>query len=140
MLSTLSATDTRGLCFYIIHMSICLMTVECEVSTSSTAGIKVIDTPSRQPELLLRLTLGFSPQVIFNSWLAAPPNYSSAGFGPSNLFLRAISASILFECRCSVPRITSSGLQRLHIIRVRMLYPSNCFIRPSTPLYYLSMG
>jgi hypothetical protein len=74
MLSTLSATDTRGLCLHIIHasiclhiihasiclhiihasiclhiihMSICLMTVECEVSTSSTAGIRVIDTPSR---------------------------------------------------------------------------------------------
>jgi hypothetical protein len=56
MLLTLSATDTQGLCFYIIHVSICLhiihvsiclMTVECEVSTSSTAGIKVIDTPSR---------------------------------------------------------------------------------------------
>jgi hypothetical protein len=47
MLSTLSATDTRGLRFYIIHMSICLMTVECKVSTSSTVGIKVIDTPSR---------------------------------------------------------------------------------------------
>jgi hypothetical protein len=56
MLSTLSATDTRGLCSYIIHvsiclhiihMSICLMIVECEVSTSSTAGIKVVDTPSR---------------------------------------------------------------------------------------------
>jgi hypothetical protein len=56
MLSTLLATDTRGLCSYIIpvsiclhiiHMSICLMTVECEVSTSLTAGIKVIDTPSR---------------------------------------------------------------------------------------------
>jgi hypothetical protein len=53
MLLTLSATDTRGLCFYIIyvfclhiiHMSICLTTVECEISTSSTAGIKVIDTP-----------------------------------------------------------------------------------------------
>jgi hypothetical protein len=56
MLSTLSATDTRGLCFYIIHvsiclhiihMSICLMTIECEVYTSSTVGIKVVDTPSR---------------------------------------------------------------------------------------------
>jgi hypothetical protein len=53
MLSTFSATDTRGLCFYIIHVfclhimhiSIHLTTVECEVSTSSTAGIKVIDTP-----------------------------------------------------------------------------------------------
>jgi hypothetical protein len=28
-------------------MPICLITVECEVSTSSTAGIKVIDTPFR---------------------------------------------------------------------------------------------
>jgi hypothetical protein len=54
MLSTLLATDTQGLCFYIIHvficlhiihMSICLMTVEYEVSTSSTVVIKVIDTP-----------------------------------------------------------------------------------------------
>jgi hypothetical protein len=56
MLSTLSATDTRGLCFYIIdvsiclhiiHMSICLMTVECKVSTFSTVGIKFINSPFR---------------------------------------------------------------------------------------------
>jgi hypothetical protein len=47
MLSVLLAPDARGLCFYIIHVSICLMTVECEVSTSLTAGIKFIDSPFR---------------------------------------------------------------------------------------------
>jgi hypothetical protein len=47
MLLVLLAPDARGLCFYIIHVSICLMTIECEVSTSSTAGIKFIDSPFR---------------------------------------------------------------------------------------------
>jgi hypothetical protein len=42
MLSVLSTPDARGLCFYIIHVSIYLMTIECEVSISSTAGIKFI--------------------------------------------------------------------------------------------------
>jgi hypothetical protein len=49
MLLTLSATDTRGLCFYImhvficlhiIHMSIYLMTIECEVLPSRLQGSK----------------------------------------------------------------------------------------------------
>jgi hypothetical protein len=56
MLSVLLAPDARGLCFYIIHvsicfqivhMSICLMIVECEVSTSLTAGIKFIASTFR---------------------------------------------------------------------------------------------
>jgi hypothetical protein len=56
MLSTLSATYTRRLYFYIIHvsiyiqivhMSICLIIVECEVSTTSTAGIKFIASTFR---------------------------------------------------------------------------------------------
>jgi hypothetical protein len=41
MLSVLLAPDAWGFCFCIIHVSICLTIVECEVSTSLTAGIKV---------------------------------------------------------------------------------------------------
>jgi hypothetical protein len=47
MLSVLSTPDTRGLCFYIIHVSIYLTIVECEGSTSSTAGIKFIASTFR---------------------------------------------------------------------------------------------
>jgi hypothetical protein len=42
MLSILSAPDAWWLCFYIIHVSIYLTIVECEVSTSSTEGVKFI--------------------------------------------------------------------------------------------------
>jgi hypothetical protein len=47
MLSVLLAPDARGLCFCIIHVSIFLAIVECEVSTSSTVWFKFIDTPFR---------------------------------------------------------------------------------------------
>jgi hypothetical protein len=47
MLSLLSAPDARWLCFYIIHVSIQLTIVECEVSASSSARIKFIDSPFR---------------------------------------------------------------------------------------------
>jgi hypothetical protein len=47
MLSVLLAPDAWGLCFYIIHVSIWLTIVECEVSTFSTAGIKFIASTFR---------------------------------------------------------------------------------------------
>jgi hypothetical protein len=47
MLSVLLAADARWLYFYIVHVSIHLTIVECEVFTSSTAGIKFIDTSFR---------------------------------------------------------------------------------------------
>jgi hypothetical protein len=58
------------------------------------------------------------PRIIFFG-PAAPPNYSSAGSGPSNRLLRASSASTLFECGFSIPRIASFGHQRFHSIRIR---------------------
>jgi hypothetical protein len=70
---------------------------------------------------------------------SAPPYDSSADALSLESLHEAFNASILFECGRSVPRIASSGLQRLHIIRVRMLCPSNRFIRPSAPPYYLSV-
>jgi hypothetical protein len=48
MLSVLSTPNIRGLCFYIIHVSVYLTIVECEVSTtSSTAGVKFIASTFR---------------------------------------------------------------------------------------------
>jgi hypothetical protein len=69
---------------------------------------------------------------------SAPSYYSSADALSLELLHQAFSASILFECRRSVPQIASSGLQRLHIIQVRTLCPLNRFIRPSAPSYYSS--
>jgi hypothetical protein len=80
---------------------------------------------------------------------------------PSNCFIRASSALVLFECGRScpsnrffgpaapwyyssagvlVPRIASSGLQRLRIIRVRALVPRIIFFGLATPSHYLSAG
>jgi hypothetical protein len=50
---------------------------------------------------------------------AAPLRYLSTGFGPSNYFLRASSASTLFECGFSIPRIASFGHQCFHSIWIR---------------------
>jgi hypothetical protein len=71
---------------------------------------------------------------------SSPPYYSSADAVSLESLHQAFSASILFECGRSVPQIALSGLQRLHIIRVRTLCPSNRFIRLSAPPYYSSMG
>jgi hypothetical protein len=67
------------------------------------------------------------------------PSTPSADAMSLELLHQAFSASILFECGRSVPRIASSGLQRLHIIQVQTLYHSNRFIRPSVPSYYSSV-
>jgi hypothetical protein len=58
------------------------------------------------------------PQIAFFG-PAAPPYSLSAGFGPSNYFLRASSASTLFECGFPIPRITSSGHQCFHSIWIQ---------------------
>jgi hypothetical protein len=58
---------------------------------------------------------------------AAPPYYSSTGFGPSNRFLWASSASILFESGLRSLELFSLGQQRLHIIRVRASVPRIAF-------------
>jgi hypothetical protein len=71
---------------------------------------------------------------------AVPPYYSSAGSGPSNLSLRASSASILFECGLWSLKSSSLGQQCLHIIRVQALIPRIIFFGPATPPDYLSAG
>jgi hypothetical protein len=72
--------------------------------------------------------------------LAAPPYYSSAGSGPSDLSLRASSVSVLFECGLWSLESLSSSQQRLHIIRVRALVPRISFFGPAAPPYYSSAG
>jgi hypothetical protein len=66
--------------------------------------------------------------------------YSSAGFGPLNYSLRASSASILFECGLRSLESSSSGQQRLQIIRVWDLVPRIVFFGPAAPLYYSRAG
>jgi hypothetical protein len=70
----------------------------------------------------------------------APPNYSSAGFSPSNRLLRASSASKLFECGLWSLEPSSLGQQRLRIIRVWALVPRIVFIGPTSPPNYSSAG
>jgi hypothetical protein len=71
---------------------------------------------------------------------AAPPNYSSAGSGPSKFSLWASSTSGLFECGFWSLELSSSGQQRLRIIRVRALVPRIVFFGPSAPQLYSSLG
>jgi hypothetical protein len=66
--------------------------------------------------------------------------YSSAGFGPSNRFLRASSTSILFECGLRSLELLSSGQQCLHIIRVWAPVPRIVFFGSTAPLNYLNAG
>jgi hypothetical protein len=52
--------------FYIIHVSIYLTTIECEVSISSTAEIKFIDTPFRyhaEDKSIISNTVGPATQL-----------------------------------------------------------------------------
>jgi hypothetical protein len=71
---------------------------------------------------------------------AVPPYYSSAGSDPSNLSLRASSASILFKCGLRSLESLSLGQQCLYIIRVWAPVPRIILFGPAVPLYYLSAG
>jgi hypothetical protein len=78
------------------------------------------------------------PRIIFFG--PAPLYYSSVGFGPSNHFLWASSASILFECGLRSLESFSSGQQRLYIIRVRASVPRIVLFGPAAPLCYSTVG
>jgi hypothetical protein len=71
---------------------------------------------------------------------AAPLHYSSAGFGPSNCFFWACSASILLECGLWSLELLPSGQQCFFIIRVWILVPWIISFGPAVPLYYSSAG
>jgi hypothetical protein len=79
------------------------------------------------------------PRMVFFG-PAAPLLYSRAGFGPSNGFLRASSASTLFDCRLRSLESSSSGQQRLQITRVWASVSRIVFIGPTVPPNYLSVG
>jgi hypothetical protein len=79
------------------------------------------------------------PRMVFFG-PAAPLLYSRAGFGPSNGFLWASSASTLFDCRLRSLESSSSGQQRLQIIRVWASVSRIVFIGPTVPPNYLSVG
>jgi hypothetical protein len=57
---------------------------------------------------------------------AAPLHYLSAGFGPSNCFFRASSASVLFECGLRSLELLHSVYQRLYINQVRAPSLESC--------------
>jgi hypothetical protein len=149
-----------------IHRSaaplILLMFSECGLSCPSKSTAHILGVRailSLEAYCLHYSSAGFGPSNR-SFGFSASPYYSSAGFGPSNRLHRASSASILFECgrsvpriaslglqrlhiirvRASVPRIASLGLQRLHIIRVRASVPRIVFIGPAAPPNYSSTG
>jgi hypothetical protein len=62
------------------------------------------------------------------------------GFGPSNYPLRASSASALFECGLWSLELSSSGQQRLYVIRLWALVPRIILFGPAAPLRYSSVG
>jgi hypothetical protein len=64
----------------------------------------------------------------------------SAGFSPSNHFLRASNAFTLFECGLLSIESSSSGQQRLCVIRVRALVPRIILFGLAAPLRYLTAG
>jgi hypothetical protein len=71
---------------------------------------------------------------------AALPYSSSAGFGPSNRFLRASSAFVLFECGLRSLELPSSGQQHLRDIRGGASVPRIAFFGPTAPLRYSRQG
>jgi hypothetical protein len=77
---------------------------------------------SGQQRLYILLVWASVPRIAFFG-PAAPPYSSSADFDPSKRFLRASSASILFECGLQSLESLFSGQQRLHIIRVQASVP-----------------
>jgi hypothetical protein len=79
------------------------------------------------------------PRIIFFG-PAVPSNYSSLGFDPSNYLLRANSAFKLFELRLQSLELSSSGQQRLCIIRVWVPVPQIIFFGPAAPQLYSSLG
>jgi hypothetical protein len=79
------------------------------------------------------------PRIVFFG-PTAPSYYLSAGFGPSNRFLRTSSSSILFECGLWSHESFSAGEQCLYIIRVRASVPQIIFFGPAAPPYYSSAG
>jgi hypothetical protein len=86
------------------------------------------------------------PRIVFFG-PAAPLYYLSVGFSPSNHFLRASNASILFECGLWSLESFSLGQQRLYIIRVRALVPRVrasvpriVLFGPAAPLNYSTAG
>jgi hypothetical protein len=92
------------------------LSLEAYFSYSSSAGYFV-------PRSVLLLLFECRQSCPLNRFIrpSAPPYYTSADARSLESLHQAFSASILFECGRSIARIASSGLQRLHIIRVRAL-------------------
>jgi hypothetical protein len=103
-------------------------------------GLRSLESSSSGQQCLRIIQVrALVPRIVFFG-PAAPPNYSSVGFGPSNHFHRANSASELFECGLRSLESSSSGQQRLRIIRVWTLVPRIIFIGPTAPPNYSSAG
>jgi hypothetical protein len=104
------------------------------------AGLRSLESSSSGQQRLRIIRVRASiPRIIFIG-LVAPPNYSSAGFGPSNHLHRASSASELFECGLRSLESSSSGQQRLRIILVRASVPRTVFFGPTVPSGYSRPG
>jgi hypothetical protein len=108
-------------------------------STHPRGLLGEITSVNRQHRTHIIRVRALVPQIVsFGS--STPLQYSSAGFGPSNSFLQASSAFTLFECGLQSLKLSSSGQQRLQIIRVRALVPRIIFFGLTAPSNYSSAG
>jgi hypothetical protein len=97
-----------------------------------------IDVMGQQCLRVIRVWASVPQTSLFGP--AVPSNYSSSGFGPSKLSLRASSAFELFEFELRSLEILSSGQQCLRIIQVRASVPRTSFFGPAVPSNYSSSG
>jgi hypothetical protein len=97
-----------------------------------------LSCPSKRTTHIIRVRASV-PRIVFIG-LAVPPNYSSAGFGPSHRFLRASNAFTLFEFGLQSLESFYSGQLRLCVIRVRALVPRIILFGPAAPLRYSTTG
>jgi hypothetical protein len=103
---------------------------------SFEAGLRSLELSSAGHQCL-QVIRGWASVPQFASFgPAAPSSYSRLGFGPSICFLRASSASKLFEAGLRSHELLSSGQQRLQVIRGWASVPRFAFFVPVVPSSY----
>jgi hypothetical protein len=90
-------------------------------------GLRSLETFSSSRQCFQKIRVQFSRPAV-------PSKYSSSGFSPSNLLLRAGSASTLFGLGCPNPQNASPCHWCLHFVRVRADALSNLSFGLSTLL------
>jgi hypothetical protein len=95
-------------------------------------------SPGQQCLQIIRAWASVSRIIFFGP--AVPYNYSSLGFGPSNYLLQASSAFKLFGFGLWSLELSSSGQQRLCIIRVWVPVPRIILFGPAAPRLHSNLG